>query len=205
MSKSSGSKGECSSSLLVVISGPGGVGKDTVIERLLARNPRLCYSISFTTRPRRKYEIEGKHYSFIDQKTFERMVAEDAFLEHAAVNGHLYGTSAARVEAAQVAGMDVILKIDVQGADQVRQRRPDGVFVFLVPPSMDELVRRRLGRGAESPREIEARQKLAAWEMSYADRYDHIVVNDELERAVGEIESIIEEEQRIRCEPARSS
>jgi guanylate kinase len=190
------------SSLLVVISGPGGVGKDTVIERLLERNPRLCYSVSYTTRPMRDYEVEGEHYRFVDKAAFERMVEEGAFLEHAEVNGNLYGTSAARVEASQRAGYDVILKIDVQGADQVRQRRPDGVYIFLAPPSMDELIRRRIERGAESAEEIRARQELARWEMSFADRYDHIVVNDDLERAVQAIESIIEEERRIRCEPA---
>jgi guanylate kinase len=190
------------SSLLVVISGPGGVGKDTVIERLLERNPRLCYSVSYTTRPMRDYEVEGEHYSFVDVATFHRMVQELAFLEYAEVNGNLYGTSVARVEAAQRAGYDVILKIDVQGADQVRQRRPDGVYIFLAPPSMEELIRRRIGRGAESPEEIRDRQKLATWEMSFADRYDHIVVNDDLEHAVRAIELIIAEERRFRFEPA---
>lgn len=189
-------------SLLVVISGPGGVGKDTVIEKLLARNPRLCYSVSYTTRARRDYEVDGEHYTFLDVPEFERMVAENGFLEWARVNGNLYGTSAARVEAAQRAGYDVILKIDVQGADQVRQRRPDGVYIFIAPPSMDELIRRRVERGAESAEEIEARQKLAAWEMSFADRYDHIVVNDELDRAVKEVEGLIEEERRLRYDPA---
>jgi guanylate kinase len=189
------------SSLLVVISGPGGVGKDTLIERLLARKPKLCYSVSYTTRPMRDYEVDGEHYSFVDEPTFRRMIQENAFLEHATVNGSLYGTSSARVEAAQRAGYDVILKIDVQGADQVRQRRPDGVYVFIAPPSMDELIRRRIERGVEPPEEIQARQELAQWEMSFADRYDHIVVNDDLERAVAEIESLVEEERRIRCEP----
>jgi guanylate kinase len=188
-------------SLLVVISGPGGVGKDTVIEKLLARNPKLCYSVSYTTRPMRDYEVDGEHYTFVDVPAFERMVADDAFLEHARVSGNLYGTSAARVEAAQRAGYDVILKIDVQGADQVRNRRPDGVYMFIAPPSMDELIRRRVERGAESSEEIEARQRLAEWEMSFADRYDHIVVNDEVDRAVEELEALIELERRVRCVP----
>jgi guanylate kinase len=191
--------GACS--LLVVISGPGGVGKDTVIERLLARNPKLCYSVSYTTRAKRDYEVDGEHYTFLDVATFERMVGEGRFLEWAKVNGNLYGTGAGRVEAAQRAGYDVILKIDVQGADQVRQRRPDGVYMFIAPPSMDELIRRREVRGAETPEEIQARQELAEWEMSFADRYDHIVVNDELERAVTELEALIEEERRARCDP----
>jgi guanylate kinase len=192
------------SSLLAVISGPGGVGKDTLIERLLERNPRLCYSVSYTTRPKRDYEVDGEHYSFVDVPTFQRMIQEGAFLEYATVNGNLYGTSASRVEAAQRAGYDVILKIDVQGADLVRQRRPDGVYIFIAPPSMDELIRRRIERGAESPEEIQARQELAEWEMSFADRYDHIVVNDDVERAVGEIEGLIEEERKVRYEPSRT-
>jgi guanylate kinase len=198
-------EGRGDQSLLMVISGPGGVGKDTLIERLLERNPRLCYSVSYTTRPRRDYEVDGEHYSFVDVPTFQSMIEKNDFLEYATVNGNLYGTSATRIEAAQRAGYDVILKIDVQGADLVRQRRPDGVYVFIAPPSMDELIRRRIERGAESPEEIQARQELAQWEMSFADRYDHIVVNDDLERAIGEIESIIEVERRIRCEPARTS
>lgn len=184
-------------SLLVVISGPGGVGKDTVIEQLLKRNPHLCYSVSYTTRARRDYEIDGEHYSFVTRDQFEDMIRADDFLEYATVNTNLYGTSAARVEAAQRAGYDVILKIDVQGADQVRQRRPDGVYVFIAPPTMRELIRRRIERGVESEEEIQARQRLAEWEMSFADRYDHIVVNDTVERAVGEIESLLEEDRRL--------
>ena len=126
--------------LLIVISGPGAVGKDTLIERLRERHPELRYSVSYTTRPRRPYEVEGEHYTFVDRDTFRRMVDEGAFLEHATVNGHWYGTSAERVAELQEAGHDVILKIDVQGADQVRAKRPDGVFVFLAPPSMEEAV-----------------------------------------------------------------
>lgn len=197
------SAGSCS--LLVVISGPGGVGKDTLIELLLNRNPRLCYSVSFTTRPRRGYEVDDEHYTFVDVPTLRRMAAAGDLLEYAEVSGNLYGTSVSRVEAAQRAGYDVILKIDVQGADQVRQRRPDGVYVFVAPPSMDELIRRRVERGAESPEEIEARQRLAEWEMSFADRYDHIVINDLLDRAVQEIEQLLEDERRVRCEPADGS
>lgn len=188
-------------SLLFVISGPGGVGKDTLIPRLLERNPQLCYSVSYSTRRRREYEVDGEHYSFVDVPTFQRMIEKSDFLEYATVNGNLYGTSAARVEAAQRAGYDVILKIEVQGADLVRQRRPDGVYIFIAPPSMDELIRRRIERGAESPEEIQARQELAQWEMSFADRYDYIVVNDDLDRAIREIEAIIELEHRVRCEP----
>ena len=184
-----------SQGLLIVMSGPGAVGKDTMIERLQERHPNLRYSVSYTTRPRRPNEVEDEHYTFVDRAEFERLVEEGEFLEHAVVNGHCYGTSAQRVEALQAAGHDVLLKIDVQGADQVRARRPDGVFVFVAPPSMDELWRRRVGRGVESPDDLQARQRLAAWEMSFADHYDHVVVNDDLERAVREVEELLDAER----------
>ncbi len=182
--------------LLVVISGPGGVGKDTVIEILRRRNPSLRYSVSFTTRPRRPYEVDGVHYSFVDRSAFAGLVQQGALIEHATVDANLYGTSAARVEQGLQAGQDVVLKIDVQGAEQVRRRRPDGVFIFLAPPSMDELLRRRIGRGTESADVIESRQRLAEVEIAFADRYDHVVVNDDADRAVAEIESILRRQRR---------
>lgn len=188
------------SGLLIVISGPGGVGKDTLIERLMPRDPRLSYSVSYTTRPRRPYEVDGEHYRFVDEDAFWRMVAEGELLEHARVNGHLYGTSASLVEALRREGRDVILKIEVQGAEQVRRRRPGALYIFLSPPSMEELLRRRRRRGAETAEEIEARQRLAEVEMGYADRYGHVVVNDDVERAVDEILGIIERERRRRSE-----
>jgi guanylate kinase len=184
--------------LLIVISGPGGVGKDTLIEMLRARNPHLCYSVSYTTRPVRPNEVPGEHYTFVDVPTFQRLVESGELLEHAVVNGHLYGTSAQRVSEMQESCYDVILKIDVQGAEQVRRKRPDGVYVFIAPPDMDELLRRRRVRGAESPEEMQARQELAEVEMAYADSYDHVVVNDDAERAVREIERILEHERRKR-------
>jgi guanylate kinase len=190
--------------LLVVISGPGGVGKDTLIEMLRGRDPRLTYSVSYTTRPRRDYEVDGEHYCFVDEPTFRRLAAEDELLEHARVNQHLYGTSASRVAEALSAGRDVILKIEVLGAQQVRERRPDAVLVFISPPSMDELLRRRARRGSEAPEVMEARQRLAEVEMGYAPRYDHVVVNDDAERAVGEILAILERERGKRGEPARA-
>ncbi len=184
--------------LLIVISGPGGVGKDTLIERLRERHPELRYSVSYTTRPRRPYEVEDEHYTFVDPAAFTRLVEAGTFLEHATVNGHWYGTSAERVAKLQEAGHDVILKIDVQGADQVRAKRPDGVFVFLAPPSMEELWRRRVGRGAEPPEVLQERQDLAAREMSFAGHYDHVVVNDDLERAVREVEALLDAERTSR-------
>jgi len=179
-----------------VISGPGAVGKDYMIAKLQERDPRLRYSISYTTRPRRDYEVDGVHYSFVDEAEFRRLVEAGEFLEYATVNGYLYGTSAPRVEAMQRAGYDVILKIDVQGAEQLRRRRPDGVFIFLAPPSMEELLRRRQKRGTEPPEVMAERQRLASVEMADADRYDYVVVNDDPERALAEIQSILERERR---------
>ena len=181
-----------------MISGPGGVGKDTIISRLLELDPRLRYSVSFTTRPRRDYEVDGKHYTFVSPLEFRRLVLEGEFLEHAIVNGHLYGTSATRVDKLQDAGHDVILKIDVHGAENVRRRRPDGVFIFIAPPSMEELLRRRIARGSDPEADIDARQRLAEIEMGFADRYDYVVVNDDADRAVVEIEGIIERQRRLR-------
>jgi guanylate kinase len=169
-----------------------------MIGLLLKRDPRLRYSISYTTRPRREYEVDGVHYSFVDEATFRRLIAEGEFLEHASVGGYLYGTSARRVEEMQQAGHDVILKIEVHGAEQVRRRRPDGIFIFLAPPSMEELLRRRQERGTEDPEVMAARQRLAEVEMSFADRYDYVVVNDDAERAAREIEEILE-----RCRSSR--
>ncbi len=184
--------------LLIVLSGPGAVGKDTVIKRLLEVDPRLRYSISYTTRPKRDYEVDGVHYTFVQPSEFRRLVRRGNFLEHATVGGYLYGTSTERVESLQRMGHDVILKIDVQGAERVRRRRPDGLFIFLAPPSMEELLRRRVERGSEEPEVIAARQRLAELEMSFADRFDHVVVNDDAERAVAEIESILDAERRRR-------
>ena len=190
--------------LIVVISGPGGVGKDTLIERLLARDPRLRYSVSYTTRPRRDYEVDGEHYSFVDRPGFEALLEQGQLLEHATINGHLYGTSGQRLDEARADGHDVIVKIDVHGAEQMRERRPDAIYVFIAPPSMEELLRRRIERGVESGREIRARQRLAEVEMGFADRYDHVIVNDDADRAVDRIERILEQARRRRGEPART-
>ena len=188
--------------LVVVISGPGGVGKDTLIDKLLERDPRLRYSVSYTTRPRRDYEVDGEHYSFVDEAAFRRLVDDGELLEHATINGYLYGTSGGRLDVARADGHDVIVKIDVHGAEQMRQRRPDAVYIFISPPSMEELLRRRIERGVESETEIGARQRLAEVEMAFADRYDHVVVNDDAERAVAEIEGILQAKRRRRGEPA---
>jgi guanylate kinase len=188
--------------LIVVISGPGGVGKDTLIEKLLARDPRLRYSVSYTTRPRRDYEVDGEHYSFVDEADFRRLLAEGELLEHATINGHLYGTSGSRLDQARADGHDVIVKIDVNGAEQMRPKRPEAIYIFISPPSMEELLRRRIERGVETKREMTARQRLAEVEMGFADRYDHVIVNEDADKAVAMIEKILQRARRRRSEPA---
>jgi guanylate kinase len=187
------------SGLLVVISGPGGVGKDTLIEHLRAADPQLIYAVSYTTRPRRDYEVEAEHYRFVDEAHFWRLDGDGELMEHARVNGYLYGTSNSRVEQSRAEGFDVILKIEVQGAEQVRRRIPDAITIFISPPSMEELMRRRQTRASEPTDVIEARQRLAELEMAQADRYDHRVVNDDPDRAVAEILAILDDERQRRA------
>jgi guanylate kinase len=177
--------------LLVVISGPSGVGKDTIIERLLALDPVLTYSVSATTRAPRPGEVDGVHYTFVSREQFEDLVAKGHFLEHASYNGNLYGTPAGPVEQARAAGHDILLKIEVQGAQQVRTQVSDGIFIFIAPPSNDELARRQELRGGESDKDMTERLRIAEKEMAYARDYDCVVVNDDLDHAVAEVLAII--------------
>jgi len=178
--------------LLIVISGPSGVGKDTLIKRLLELDSNLRYSVSCTTRKPRPGERDGVDYSFVSRERFQQLLDEGAFLEHATYNGNLYGTLAERVERERAAGHDVVLKIEVQGAEQVRAKLPEAIFIFIASPSVDELVRRQVKRNTETSQDMEARRLIATREMEYASRYAHVVVNDELGRAVAEILDIIQ-------------
>jgi guanylate kinase len=177
--------------LLVVISGPSGVGKDTVIKRLLELDPNVKYSVSYTTRPPRSGEVDGVDYRFVNREAFERRIREGALLEYATYDGHLYGTPIAPLDEARAAGYDIVLKIDVQGAEQVRKRAPDALRIFLAPPNMGELLRRRTERHSESPLDQTARQLIAKDEMALAPHFDHVVINDDLERSVQEVLAII--------------
>lgn len=177
--------------LLVVISGPSGVGKDTVIHRLLELDPNLVYSVSGTTRRPRPGEKPDENYTFLTREEFDELVARGAFLEHATYNGNLYGTFRDRVERARDAGHDVVLKIDVQGAEQVRGLMPEAVSVFVVAPSAEELERRRVSRGGDSAQDLEARRRIATREMEQSSHYDHVVTNDDVERAAREIGDVI--------------
>jgi guanylate kinase len=177
--------------LLIVISGPSGVGKDTLIRRVLDLDPNVRYSVSGTTRRPRPDEKDEANYTFLTKDRFEELVREGAFLEHATYNRHLYGTFRDRVQEAREAGRDVLLKIDVQGAEQVRRLVPEALFIFVVAPSEAELERRQVGRGSETERDLAERRKIAEREMTYASRYDCVVTNDDVDRAVNEIVDII--------------
>jgi guanylate kinase len=177
--------------LLIVISGPSGVGKDTLIRRVLDLDPNVQYSVSGTTRKPRPDEKDEANYTFLTRERFEELARQGAFLEHASYNGNLYGTFKDRVEKARREGRDVLLKIDVQGAEQVRRLVPDGVFIFVVAPSELELEQRQERRGSESAQDLASRREIAKREMTFAREYEHVVTNDDVERAVGEIVDII--------------
>jgi guanylate kinase len=176
---------------LFAISGPSGVGKGTVVRRLLEARPDLAFSVSLTTREPRRGEVQGVHYRFVSPQEFDDMVRSDGFLEWAEVFGERYGTPAADVEAARAEGRDVLLEVDVQGARTVKERVPDTVTVFLRPPSEEELARRLRARGTESSADLERRLAQARKEMAEAPRFDHIVMNDWVDDAVREVLVII--------------
>lgn len=183
--------------LLIVISGPSGVGKDTVLRRLFQIAPDLKYSVSYTTRPPRPGEVDGQSYSFVSEPEFLRLIEQREFLEWAKVYDHYYGTSRKRVDEAIGRGEDIILKIDVQGASFVRRRKPDGLFIFITPPSTEELLHRLTGRNTESPAAMAVRQREALVELGLAKDYEHVVCNRDVDQTAREIlETIATERER---------
>lgn len=176
---------------LFVLSGPSGVGKDTVIRSLMVLCPQLTRPVAFTTRAPRPGECHGREYSFVSEDVFEEMRSNDEFLETAVVHGRHYGTARSRVEELRAMGRDVLLKIDVQGASSLRRDGSDAVFVFLAPPSRETLVKRLTARRTESPEEVATRTRDADRELAEADWYHHRVVNDQVERAAAEIADIL--------------
>ena len=174
-----------------MVAAPSGAGKTSLVRALMQREPSLRFSISYTTRPRRPAEVDGRDYFFVDRAEFDRMVAAGEFLEHASVFDNRYGTSRAQVERSLAAGQDLILEIDWQGARQVRSALPECCSVFILPPSRDELERRLRGRGTDSEDVIQRRLRDAASDMGHWREFDCVIVNDDFERALGELVSIV--------------
>jgi len=179
--------------VLFVISGPSGVGKGTLRKELFKRMEGLTYSVSCTTRQPREGERDGVDYRFIDMETFMNYVKENKFLEWAKVHGNYYGTLESDVRKLLDEGHDIVLEIDVQGALQVKNKMPEAVLIFIMPPSEEELIKRLDRRGTENDRELEERIKNAKKEILESKKYDFIVVNDDLKKAVEELEKIFED------------
>lgn len=185
----------------MIISGPSGVGKDTIIEAMQKRVPShpRHYVVTVTTRARRPAEIDGVSYHFLEEDDYERLRLADGLLEASEVHGNWYGTPRDQVQSALASGRDAILKIDVQGAHKVRDRVPDALLIFVVPPSLEALEERLVGRSTESAADLERRRRDAAHELAQQDDYDHVVVNetDQIDKTAERIDAIIAAEHEL--------
>ncbi len=185
--------------LLVIVSGPSGVGKDTVIQALcrVPIEPARYFVVTCTTRPRREYEVDGKHYHFLDEAEFERRRLAGGFLEANQVHGHWYGTPRDQVREALSSGRDAILKIDVQGAAVVKQKVPEALLVFLVPPSLEDLFARLQSRATETADQLDVRHRNAALELARQEDYDYVVLNEtgQIDRTAARVDEIIRQEK----------
>ena len=179
---------------LIVLAAPSGAGKTTLVHKLLEREARLKFSISYTTRPKREKEVHGEDYFFVSEGKFRAMRDHDAFLESAEVFDHWYGTSEAYVQSLIDGGRSVLLEIDWQGAQQVRERRPDAVCVFIMPPSRDELERRLRGRKTDAEEVITRRLRDAVSDMTHWSEFEYVVINDNLDKAADELAAIVSSE-----------
>ena len=177
--------------LLIVLSGPSGAGKSTVVKKLMQQRGNIHFSVSYTTRAPRSEDIDGVTYNFVDRAEFERMIENNEFLEYAEYSGNYYGTSLKVIEEKQAAGIDVLLDIEVQGAANVRNKCPDAVLVFTVPPSYQELERRLRGRNTDDEQTICKRLSRALEEVREINMYDYLVINDEVDNAVTELDAIM--------------
>ncbi len=180
---------------LLVLSGPSGAGKGTLVDRLLSARPECLFSVSWTTRPRRTTEQDGVQYHFVTKERFEDNRTRGGFLETAEVHGHFYGTPVAPVDEGIRAGRIMVLDVDVQGGASVRKLRPDGVSVFIMPPSVDALRQRLLGRATDAADVVERRLKNAPGEIAQYSEYQYLVVNDHLEAAVARLVAIVDAER----------
>ena len=180
-----------STGTLYVFSAPSGAGKTTLVKALLEQTQDIGVSVSHTTRAPRAGEIDGKDYNFVSQETFKDLINQDAFLEHAQVFDNFYGTSQIWVEQELAAGRDVILEIDWQGAEQIRQQMPHMISVFILPPSREELLNRLTGRGTDSQEIIDRRMQDAVSEMSHYAEFDYLIINDNFETAQHELHSVV--------------
>jgi len=176
---------------LFVISAPSGAGKTTLVRSLLKNNPKVTFSISYTTRPARSGEKNGDDYFFVDKEKFEEMVAKDEFLEHAEVFDNYYGTSKEQVQKELDAGKHVLLEIDWQGAEQIRQTWEDCITVFILPPSLEELERRLRSRQTDSEKVILRRLRDSVADISHWSEFDYIIINDDLETALTELQTVV--------------
>ncbi|MBR5155033.1 MAG: guanylate kinase [Clostridia bacterium] len=181
---------------LFVISGPSGVGKGTICRRLIGNSDNVSVSVSATTRNPRSEDVEGVTYYFKTIDEFKKMIDEGKFLEWAVYNGNYYGTPADAIENKISMGEDIILEIEAQGAMKVMESKPDAVSIFITPPNEEALYQRLKNRGTESDDEIKKRVEAARWELEQQDKYDHIVVNDDLDKAVSAIENIMKNERK---------
>jgi guanylate kinase len=197
-----GVKVQGASGIAFVFAGPSGAGKSSVISALLARDPRLCFSVSVTTRPPRPDEVHGRDYYFISEEEFDRLLSQGALLEWTVYQGHRYGTPRSEVVDRLKNGLDVVLNVEVNGARAIRQANLGFpvVLIFLVPPSWEELVRRVRGRGTEDEAALSERLRIAKEELKRVPEFDYLVINDELEKAVARVEAIIQAE-RMRIVP----
>ncbi|MCL1854968.1 MAG: guanylate kinase [Clostridia bacterium] len=182
--------------MLLIISGPSGTGKGTLVKKLMNSDPSMLFSCSATTRPARADEIEGVDYHFVDEAEYERLLLQDAFLEHATVHGHRYGTLKKEVYASLAQGRNVLLDIDPQGAIRVMEQEEDYVSIFMLPPSFSALKVRLHTRNTDDPAEIERRLQTAREEIKNIGRYQYAVVNDDLELAFTQLQSIVNAEKQ---------
>ena len=177
--------------LLLVVSGPSGAGKGTICKALLNKNDQIKLSVSATTRKPRNGEVHGVNYFFIEKEEFAKMIENGEFLEYAQIYDNFYGTPKAAIIECLEKGQDVILEIEMQGARQIKEVYPEGVFIFVLPPSLEELKSRIVGRGTETQEEIEKRFSCAFEEINQIVNYDYFIVNENIEKSVSDVEAII--------------